>query len=263
MIPKYLYQYTDIEALKKILQSQKILFNRLDLLNDPFEGIVMLEKEHKIKGISKMIYCSCWTANPTESISMWGIYKNFRGVRIKVKSNLFSEKLSLKETDSGFVPVGNISTIPLKDKYSSSGKQIGIHNVYGPIKIEYVSSMDETYSNVVKGHTETNIKIPEGHKDIKIMELGNRKVDYWKYEDEWRFKISAYSDVIAQPEILANFCDISLAEDVILVPFKHPIIEIMTGPCMGETEYEDIKTFLQENNMHVELVKSNIRMQKM
>lgn len=263
MIPKYLYQYTDIDALKKILQSQKILFNRLDLLNDPFEGIVMLEKEHKISSISKTIYCSCWTANSVESISMWGIYKNFRGVRIKVKSNLFSDNLFLKETDSGFMPVGKISTIQLKGQCSSLGKPIGIHNVYGPIKIEYVSSMNETYSNAVKGHADTEIMIPEGHKNIRIIELGNKKVSYWEYEDEWRFKISAYSDVIAQPEILEKACDILQAEDVILVPFKHPIVEIMTGPCMGEAEYEDIKAFLKKNNIHVELVKSSIKMQKM
>lgn len=40
MIPKFLYQYTDIESLEKIYKTKTILFKRLDLLNDPFEGVV-------------------------------------------------------------------------------------------------------------------------------------------------------------------------------------------------------------------------------
>lgn len=38
MIPKYLYHYTNVDSLLKILQSQTIRFTRLDLLNDPYEG---------------------------------------------------------------------------------------------------------------------------------------------------------------------------------------------------------------------------------
>ena len=40
MIPKYLYHYTKIDTMKKIIDSHKIRFTRLDLLNDPCEGIV-------------------------------------------------------------------------------------------------------------------------------------------------------------------------------------------------------------------------------
>ncbi len=262
MIPKYLYQYTNIEALKKILLSETILFNRLDLLNDPYEGMVVLDKEHKIDGINRLLYCSCWTANPIESISMWGIYSNFRGVRIKAKSNLFSGRLDLQETDSGFVPVGKILPISLQRKGSVSGEPVQITQVYGPIKIEYVVGINETYSNAVKSHIESKIKFPEGHRDIKILELGNRKVDYWKYEDEWRFKISGYTDVIGNPEAMRDSCSRIEDKEFILVPFKHPIVEIMTAPCMAETEYKDIERFLQDNNIQANLVKSSIRMQK-
>ncbi len=262
MIPKYLYQYTNIEALKKILLSRTILFNRLDLLNDPYEGMVMLDKEHKIDGLSRLLYCSCWTANPIESISMWGIYSDFRGVRIKAKSNLFSGSLDLQETDSGFVPVGNIMPIPLQRKGSVSGKSVQIKRVYGPIKIEYVVDINETYSNAVKNHRESKIKISEGNRAIKILELGNKKVDYWKYENEWRFKISGYTDVIGNLEAMGDACSRIEDKEFILVPFMYPIVEIMTAPCMAETEYRDIEKFLQDNNIQANLVKSSIQMQK-
>lgn len=91
MIPKYLYHYTSIDAIKEIVDSQKNRFTRLDLLNDPYEGIVDFEDIKEYPNINqKVIYCSCWTPETSESVILWTIYTKMKGVRIKVKSNLFS-----------------------------------------------------------------------------------------------------------------------------------------------------------------------------
>ena len=70
MIPKYLYQYTDIDSLEKIYTTKKILFKRLDLLNDPYEGLAKDKLGLEIEKARKYIYCSCWTAtSPSKTIS--------------------------------------------------------------------------------------------------------------------------------------------------------------------------------------------------
>lgn len=265
MIPKYLYQYTTIDSLEKILATKTLLFNRLDLLNDPYEGIVVLDDNNELEIVRQYIYCSCWTANPVESISMWGIYNDFRGVRIKAKSNLFSldKKLYITEKESGFIPYCEINAINLEEQTTSSGNPVTLNRVYGPIKIEYVSKVDETYKMAVKDHVSSDMNIPEGHIDIKIHELGNKKVNHWEYENEWRFKVVGGQDLIGAPNRLQFVPEIGITQEKVLVPYRTDFIEIMTGPCVSEGDILEIKKMLEEKKCKTELVKSSIKLQKL
>lgn len=262
MIPKYLYQYTDIDALEKIYKSRTILFKRLDLLNDPYEGVVKDDFGSKYECARQSIYCSCWTSDEQESIAMWGIYKGFRGVRIKMCSRMFSKELSLTETRDGFVPVGRLQCpIETRHKNSTTNGIITINKVYGPYSISYVSTVEGTYEGAVLDASKTDISIPENHRDVKMLELGNRKVDYWKYEREWRYKVSAYSDMIGNPSILAAATGTD-NEEFYLVPYEGDILEILLAPCVEENTITRLHTLLGDK--YDGLVKrSKIRMQKM
>ena len=121
MIPRYLYHYTSIETARKILESRKIRFTRLDLLNDPYEGEFMLPEIDLYQGeLRKVVYCSCWNADESESVNLWHIYTNMNGVRIKIKSSMFKKEMLLTEQKSGFVPVSVISPIDITgDKFEA------------------------------------------------------------------------------------------------------------------------------------------------
>ena len=71
-----------------------------------------------------------------------------------------------------------------------------------------------------------------------------------------------YTDVIGNLEAMGDACSRIEDKEFILVPFMYPIVEIMTAPCMAETEYRDIEKFLQDNNIQANLVKSSIQLQK-
>ena len=76
MIPKYVYHYTSIDSLKKIIESKKIRFKRLDLLNDPYEGLHEFENLDNYSGeLRKVIYCSWWT----DSVSVLFCFEYIEG----------------------------------------------------------------------------------------------------------------------------------------------------------------------------------------
>lgn len=263
MIPKYLYQYTDIDALEKIYTNKEVLFKRLDLLNDPYEEIVEDDSGFKIENARKNVYCSCWTADENESIAMWGVYKDFSGLRIKMSSMMFSKSFSLKDIGEGYIPVQ-----ALKKKVETGVRRtigndlVSINKVYGPYAIQYVSNIKELFNGAIYDASHIGFSEIEGAKDIELLELGNRKIDYWKYENEWRFKISPYLHILGKPEVLKTSGKEEMYEDYYLVPFEEDIEEILLSPCIQEDTISRLHTLLGAE--YDRLVKnSKIRMQKM
>lgn len=84
---RYLYHYTTLDSLVKIIKSRTLLFNRCDKLNDIIEGT----RSH-VK-----YYVSCFTYEEEETIPMWYIYTRSRnchskdtvGVRLRVENENF------------------------------------------------------------------------------------------------------------------------------------------------------------------------------
>ena len=263
MVPKYLYHYTDIDTVKKIIESKKIRFKRLDLLNDPYEGVHTLDGLAAYGGeMRKLIYCSCWTNILQETVNLWAIYSNMQGARIKMKSTMFSNELKLIEQASGFMPVGKIDAI--KDVPWVGDKETVIDKIYGPFKVEYVEQLNDTYNLAVgvskcKSGTSDEFLM----HDIDLRELGNRKIKHWEYENEWRYKICPYVGVHGGTEAFrVNDFSYINSPDYIDIPFTTEIEEIMVGPCVSEQEVEDLVKFLEEKENHICVQRSSIRICK-
>lgn len=264
MIPKYLYHYTSIEALEKILESGKIQFTRLDLLNDPLEGVFNIEEYGEVKDVRQCIYCSCWTANQCENISMWGIYGKFQGVRIKFKSNLFAidSQLRVFEIETGFMPCCTINPIPYTIENISSGEPAYLKRVYGPTRVEYVNNFSETYSSVIRNRGCSDLNIPEGFINIVLQELGNRKIKDWAYEDEWRFKVTAFLNIIGPLDGLIYGLDELIAPEKVYVPYVQDPIEIMTGPGIDDKDFEKVRNIIKNSGKEINLASSKIKLNK-
>lgn len=258
MIPKYLYHYTSIDTIKKIVNSQKIRFTRLDLLNDPYEGIIDFEdiKEHPNLN-RKLIYCSCWTPEASESVILWTIYTKMKGVRIKVKSNLFSYNSGVfkcREIKDGFVPVSRIKPIPFTDKEL----KCEIQEIDGPIKITYVSNLKEIYQDAIGTRIANEGKENEFLMyDISLYDLGIKKLDYWKFENEWRYRICPYKEIHGDKFAIENAT--YLTPEYIDVPFCEEIKEILVGPDVLDEQIEEIKLFLASKKINIPVLKSAIK----
>jgi len=75
---KYLYHYTDIDSLNKIIQSKSLRLTKLSQVNDSYENRRIMNL-HKDK-----IYVACFTHRQNESVFMWKEYANKnKGVILK------------------------------------------------------------------------------------------------------------------------------------------------------------------------------------
>lgn len=144
MLPKYLYHYTSIETLKKIIETRTIKFTRLDKLNDPKEGIIAFDKE-QIEFQKRVVYCSCFSTEEN-NISMWYIYTKMKGARIKFKSNLFGEFNGLKEHTIGFIPYSSLN-VPIGNEINDGqvNQKFLIKSINGPIKMIYHENEEQFY----------------------------------------------------------------------------------------------------------------------
>lgn len=256
MIPKYLYHYTSIESLEKILQSRTFKFTRLDLLNDPLEGLLNIDNGLQVREPRKLVYCSSWTSNETESISMWGLYKDFKGVRLKCASNLFAldEKINLKEIQSGFMPFCNIK--PIQYQIKGVNGTSSIKQVYGPFKVKYVDEYSKLYTDVVKNE----VASANDFISIEISELGNQKMNDWAYEEEWRFKVSAYLQIVSSRNIWKNIKgDLATFSEQVFIPFQKNPVEIMVGPCMKKEDIQKVQAIISNYSEETKIAFSSVR----
>lgn len=257
MIPKYVYHYTTIKSLKEIIKSGNIRFTRLDLLNDPFEGAAKIDGECIPVNSRELIYCSCWSAQIEESISMWGVYGKFDGVRIKFRSDLFAEFLELVESTDGFIPYGKIAPIDSGDRTTVENKEIPIKKVYGPIHVKY---LDDENIGIEANKADIETTSSRDYYMIHMLDLGNRKNKYWQYEDEWRYKITAYSDSVADKNVLKKGNNRVGRKEYIDIPFCKRIEEVVLGPQVTSKDSIDLEKFLLSYGYDKVLKPSVIRM---
>lgn len=253
MIPHYLYHYTSAESLIKILDSRKIRFTRLDLLNDPYEGYVEIaDVSGTDKNCAKLIYCSCWNESSEEDIALWYVYTKVSGVRIKMKSAMFGKNMSLEENISGYYPVVNISDIDI-------GVDIPIKTVRGPIKIQYETELRNIYERAVRKSianigTENEFVMNE----LNLNEIGVRKTKHWSYENEWRYKISPFTQIHGSNNVINKQIPYNLPEYVD-VPFIVGIEEILLAPQILQSDVEKIEKYLMDNKIDILIKRSCIK----
>lgn len=258
MIPRYLFHYTSIDTAKKILQSHKIRFSRLDSLNDPYEG------DFSLPGIEvsqsekrKLIYCSCWSGDEHESINLWHIYTNMSGVRLKMKASMFSTKMTLEEQPSGFVPLNEITPISISCGILNNE----VKKIHGPFKVSYVNSFEDTYGTAIG----TSIANPGTDKefemyDVNLKELGIKKVKHWEYENEWRYKISPCIELYGSRSAMEALLEIDTPR-FIDVPYIGEFEEILLAPQVSEEDKNELYQFLCDNGINIPLKTSCIRYQ--
>jgi hypothetical protein len=133
----YLWRYFDIHKFIHLLQTKTVRFTRMDMFEDPQEGIPIsafvthaekfnlrliedkplgelilndtqlknvpdpLRKElNTINAIQKSSFLTCWFAEQRESVAMWNLYSNDDGVAIKIPFGKLSRQLKIEKDDN-------------------------------------------------------------------------------------------------------------------------------------------------------------------
>lgn len=155
------WRYLDLAKLIWLLDTEKLHFSRLDLLNDPHEGAIppllalLRDQEFRQSGAGHLLdqaprineqsrrasYVSCWHRGNAESEAMWRLYcPNDSGVAIQTTY----EKLVLSiEHDPGSF-IGNVTYID----YESQG--FPLNNLFYPIMHKRASFAHENEVRIVK-----------------------------------------------------------------------------------------------------------------
>lgn len=254
MIPSHLYHYTSVETLLLILSNRTIRFTALKNMNDPIEGYTTEYSEAR-----SYVFASCWTAEAREELPMWKMYTDLQGVRFKMPIDLFNTTKSLSVTKCS--KSGNYLIASELDKpYGINQENMDttdINKAFGPTHIEYYESKDALAKDIITRNEKSDFEMPE----INLNLLGQRKLDYWRFEKEYRFRLF-YADAI----MLAGSVDVldkGFKNNAITTPhvdvnFNSEClegIEIILGPMTNKAKKELIESHLNKLGITVFTVK--------
>ncbi len=231
MIPSYLYHYTSVETLLLILSNNTIRFNTLNKMNDPIEG-----HTSKYPDSRSYVFASCWTAESREELPMWKMYTDLEGVRFKMPIDLFNVPKDLSITKclrtSNYLISSELNKSYAFERKNMSSADFSSNKVYGPTQIEYFESKDSLEKDIVRKDDKQKFDFYE----INLNLLGQRKLDYWQFEKEYRYRMFYASAIMlaGSTEVLeSGFKDTPLTTTYIDVNFKRESlenIEIILGP---------------------------------
>jgi len=178
---KLIHHYTSIENLALILNSKKIRFSRLDMVDD------LKEIEGLPKSFSTYTFISCWTDQVEENISLWKMYtQNMRGVRISLPINMFAKKTITPGFYGRQVYKDNVispfsSSEVLTDTYCIANDFTKDWDFFQ--KVKYKDDYSDYYSKAY------NIKKQGGFTLNPISMIGMFKKKIWEFQNECRFKL--------------------------------------------------------------------------
>lgn len=259
-IPKFLFHYTSIETLDKIVTNKSIRFNRLDKVNDKNEG-----KSLDLGNLGIYVFVSCWTDNERENISLWHIYSNqLSGVRIKLPTKMFR----FYELESQPERALHIAPNTL---YPKRIEEIhGSDYLLAPVPIDFPSKIIYTddWKNIIP-----KVASDYSANMIHLGKIGMYKRNEWSHEEEWRFKLRImpappppkktyleYKDnfnILVEKQFMRREVSIEsifldLTEDALQQ------MEIMIGPLSDGTSIAQVADILSKNNLSVKVIKSSL-----
>ncbi|MFD2910237.1 hypothetical protein ACFSX9_16015 [Flavobacterium ardleyense] len=268
MIPSHIYHYTSLETLFLILEFNTFRFNRLDRMNDPFDGFSQLYCNSRMN-----IFSSSWTSEKRDELPMWKIYSDLKGVRIRMPIDLFnfSDNLTVSKLNKGrnylIKSVLNKPYLIERKELANLQKndteyQFLTKSVYGPTKVDYVAKKSDLSKGLVK-LDKKNVGFPI--YEINLNLIGQKKIDYWNFEKEYRYRIF-YGDAIViagSSPVLEDFHDNSpIITNYIDIEFKPESlekIEIILGPESNEDTKFRIEEILKNKNVkEFKILKSKI-----
>ena len=269
IIPEFLYHYTSIGALALILESRKIRFRRLSLMNDPLEGI-----SEDFQFSPELVYCSSWTANELDNIPLWKLYTDLKGVRLKLPSFMFKSdnkkhKRTLRSENLNYLKL--LEPIYIKAVNKGIKEDIIVDKIFGPNSIIYVnhSNKVETKGCVLNLFGALKGEDVDFESDfIDFGPVGMYKHRHWEFEQEWRFRITCdilfpgkkikASEKYKEMKFIPDYIDMELKDNIF------DSLEILLAPLTNRSDELMVKALCEKYlpDIEVKISKSEIRIRE-
>jgi len=246
-VPQKLYHYTTVNTLALILQSQSILFNRADKVNDKREGL-----SSDFGSMAQYIFLSCWTETKEEDLSLWNMYTpQMRGVRIEFPMPIF-ETYQIDDIYTTIIPSDKIEDIERKI-FILPHKDL----VY---KVEYTDDQELLTPKII-----TTLDKYEG---LRLTDIGTRKKTMWQVENEWRFRLNIFPIDVSLDTAFYPDRYYKLVESRIAPPIENYLVKvngksfrqmkIRLGPKMNSGDEEIVKALIAIYNPTAEFGYSDL-----
>jgi len=248
--PEWLYHYTSVETLLKILESKKILFNRLDRVLDLTEG-----RSSDLGPLGIYQFVSCWTECPDESLRLWAFYPSgMSGVRIGLPRDMFETYEQVLDRYQGLtIEPGLRHVLPLDERIRED-------LLVGALPREFPHQIIYTDNDALLAP-----KVAERPDTVELGKLGVCKASDWAFEREWRFRLFVLPHPIpadgdfSSPEFAETvgkrvweiFNSRSVQDTHLLCSIRRVAFEQMTvlvGPCVGTKGRETVEQAMQNWN---------------
>ncbi|MGE0076575.1 MAG: DUF2971 domain-containing protein [Bacteroidales bacterium] len=251
---QYLWKFLDLHKFLYLINERKIYFTRLDMFEDPNEGLpekLIFElylneifydtdslnsslfstnevkkdaKRDAYNAIIKLLnyadlfqknqFASCWFLDNRESYAMWNLYSNSESVVVKIRPDILINQ----------------------------------------IKKEVTNLVDHSIDNFVSGIVHYNAVYPpefeyEKYEEPKNQYSGLKKDLSYSYENEYRF--------LAISNLTNNFIN----KFELNIPDLYDLdFKVITHPEMQDWMFGNIKTILSKIGLEGRLQRSNIRL---
>ena len=251
----FLYHYTSLEALALIIKNKTICFNNLLNVDDIEEA-----KTSDMGNFGKYVYVSCWTDDSEELIPLWNLYTpNMHGVRIRLPKFPFNkyhysagEHFFNSDTES-YINY-NDSSIMEKCSITADSPTLIKVSYTNDEKLLFPIIKKESYSGATIDFLSANKLEELSKKEPQISysfdKLGNYKREIWKFQNEWRYKITVAPMGIKEsnpPSFEVHKEYIRRLEDTLDMPPLQRIfleldekelekLEVVFGPKMTDSE---------------------------
>jgi hypothetical protein len=172
MPPDFLYHYTSISALQKIVESRRLRFKRLDRVDDLNEG-----KSTDLQNPGRLFFVSCWTSSEEESIPLWSMYTpNMAGVRIKLPAKMFTVYVTEPQSAGPICVKGRIECPLPYDRIVTD------HYIVSPTIFRFDQFLKEiTYTDDPTKLTPTLVQRDMENIQIELGKLATYKRMAWKF----------------------------------------------------------------------------------
>lgn len=266
---RYLYHYTSVDTLEKILTNKSFCFTTLGLVDDLDEV-----ETADISKFGRFCYVSCWTREEKESIPMWKMYTpDMQGVRIRMKEFPFKKyKIQPGQQANERIIETYINVVDRDVKNLPY-----IQPLYPQlIEIDYTEREELLYPQIrhENNSSTTEIVIENGKKitttknntairyETKYLGIFKRKC--WAFQAEWRYRIfmlpCTYQEMAAckSPDDIRRLSQ--RIDENEYVPEEERIfleldecaiqdIEILVGPRATKEQLERVKAIARQSGI--------------
>lgn len=258
---EYLYHYTNLDALEKILENKTLRLTSLNYMDDLEEG-----ETSDFDKLGRYIYISSWTSNSDESLVLWNYSRGKDGIRIRMKRDPFKvEKIKgMYHIHGHNVEIDQLFNVPLLKMMMNETISFG-EPIAKLIRVTYTDQERLLRPKVYRQFLGNNFS-------IETENLGVFKRVEWETQREWRYRLTALPLKISEFDIFSepfgekklikkiktrkeiNFIDLELSDDA----FEG--IEILCSSKITETGKERLQKIISKYIPNAKVENSKLRL---